>query len=45
MVYIKNWKTKTEEEIAELWPKNHDSKYYVILTSNGIEYHWDVMLR
>lgn len=45
MVYIKNWKTKTEEEIVELLPKNYDNKYYVILTSNGIEYHWDGMLK
>lgn len=45
MVYIKNWKTKTEEEIGELWPNNYDNKYYVILTSNGIEYHCDAMLR
>lgn len=41
MVLIKNWKTKTEEELDELWPSNGDKKYYVILTSNGISYYWD----
>lgn len=42
MVYIKNWKTKTDDELDELWPYNHDGKHYVILTEDGyISYYWD----
>ena len=41
MVYIKNWKTKGEEEVDELLPRNNDNKHYVILTSYGVEYYWD----
>ena len=42
MVLIKNWKEKTEDELDELWPNNHDGKYYVILTNGGyITYYWD----
>ena len=41
MVLIKNWKTKTNQELEELWPTNYDGKHYVILTSNGVAYYWD----
>ena len=41
MVLIKNWKTKTDEELDELWPQNNDNKRYVILTSHGVSYYWD----
>lgn len=42
MVLIKNWKTKTNEELQELWPTNYDSKKYVILTDDGVWYYTDL---
>lgn len=45
MVYIKNWKTKTDDELDELWPRSENNKHYVILTSNGVAYYWDVALK
>ncbi len=45
MVYIKNWKTKSAEELEESWPRNFDNKFYVILDIYGIEYYLDSELR
>jgi hypothetical protein len=41
MVLIKNWKTKTNEELSQSLPSNNDGRRYVILAYDGVWYYTD----